>query len=471
MNKLDQIISYFSPNTARQRVQNRVMLNHLVEHSKKTRRFEAASKGNRVSGWHTSSGSINEMMRQSLQTIVDRSRYLGLNNSYAKRGIKAIAGHTVGAGIVPQIKKASSKTEELFKEWSESLDIDADGRHDLYGLQYLVMKTVVESGECLVRKRLRPKSFGLKFPLQLQVIEPDYLDTSKGVMGVEFDKNGKRSAYWLYDSHPKESKLRLVKSFRIPASEILHVFETHRAGQVRGFPWLAPCILRLNDLDDYESAQLTRQKMAACLVGVITDKDGESSEEEIDKDDFGLMEPGSFEILPAGKTIEFSNPPAINGYSEYMISQLHAVAAGLELPYIILANDYSKVSFSSSRMAFMEFYRSIEHWRWHMMVPQFCNPAFKWFVDTAILSGKINGKPPRATWVPPKREFIDPKKEIEANILDVRAGFISQSEMIRSRGYDPEEVYEEIAADHKRFDELKITVTTDARNDIKKGAR
>lgn len=468
MNTLDQIISYIAPSTAAKRVQSRVMLKHLGDYEKKSRRFEGSSKGSRTSGWNTSSGSINNLVSLDLKTLVDRSRYLTINNSYAKRGVKAIASHTVGAGILPQVTKGSPRFESLLKDWAESLEIDAEGRHDLYGLQYLVMKTVVESGECLVRKRLRPTTYGLNIPLQIQIIEPDFLDTSKGVMGIEFDDKGRRTAYWLYEENPNETRhLRLLKSIRVPAGEILHIFETHRPGQVRGFPWLSPCILRVNDLDDYESAQLTRQKIAACLVGVITDKEGDS-EEEVKSEDFGRMEPGSFEVLPPGRTMEFSKPPTVEGYGEYVSSQLHAIAAGLEVPYIVLANDYSRVNFSSSRMAFMEFYRSIDHWRWHMLVPQFLNPLFKWFLDASILSGKAKGKSPRATWVPPKREFIDPKKEIEANIMDVRAGFISQSEMIRSRGYDPKEVFEDIAKDYETFDALGISVSTDTRKDLKK---
>jgi capsid protein len=48
--------------------------------------------------------------------------------------------------------------------------------------------------------------------MRLQVLEPDYLDTSRNgivgpsggpiIDGVEFDKQGRRVAYWLFTSHP-----------------------------------------------------------------------------------------------------------------------------------------------------------------------------------------------------------------------------------------------------------------------------
>ncbi len=469
MNYLDKMISYVSPAQARRRMQNRVMMEHMKGWGKNSRRrFEAASKGRRTDGWVTHSGTVNELMQSGLKTLIDRSRYLTVNNSYAKRGVKAIASHTVGAGILPQVIQGPKKFETLLRDWADSLEVDADGRHDLYGIEYLVMKTVVESGSCLIRKRFRPASFGLAVPLQIQILESDYLDTSKGIMGIEFDRYGRRKSYWLYEQNPSDpsNRLRMLKSIEVPASDIIHVFETHRPGQVTGFPWLSPSILRINDLDDYESAQLVRQKIAACLVGVLTDKDGAAEEDDDRFDDFEMLEPGEWKIAPPGTTVEFSNPPIVQGYGEYVAHQLHSISAGLEVPYIILANDYSRVNYSSARMAFMEFYRSIEHWRWHMLVPQFCGPVFKWFVDAAVLSGKARGNP-RATWVPPKREFIDPKTEIEAHVMETRAAFSSISEQVRSRGYDPNQVFNEIAEDNKKLDELGIISSADGRQDIK----
>ncbi|NJL19359.1 MAG: phage portal protein, partial [Bdellovibrionaceae bacterium] len=58
-------------------------------------------------------------------------------------------------------------------------DTDADGQLDFAGIQALVARTVVESGECLVRFRLRRPGDGLAIPLQLQVLEPDFLDHTK----------------------------------------------------------------------------------------------------------------------------------------------------------------------------------------------------------------------------------------------------------------------------------------------------
>ena len=69
------------------------------------------------------------------------------------------------------------------------------------------------SGECFVRMRPRRLEDGLAVPLQLQVLEADFLDATKSgalgagrlVQGIEFDPVGKRRAYWLHGEHPGDA--------------------------------------------------------------------------------------------------------------------------------------------------------------------------------------------------------------------------------------------------------------------------
>src|SRR3546814_18449438 len=63
---------------------------------------------------------------------------------------------------------------------SSDLQASAEGTLDFYGLQAQVARCMVIGGEAFVRFRLRRKTDGLTVPLQLQVLEGDY---------VPFDKN------------------------------------------------------------------------------------------------------------------------------------------------------------------------------------------------------------------------------------------------------------------------------------------
>ena len=145
---------------------------------------------------------------------------------------------------------------------------DADGLTDFSGLQALIVRSLVESGEVLVRLRERRVDDGLPVPLQLQVLEGDHLDSAKTeelrdggfvLQGIEFDRLGRRRAYWLFPTHPGDGRGALV-SHRVPATRVLHLFERLRPGQVRGVPWFAPVMLKLRDLDAYDEAELVRRR-------------------------------------------------------------------------------------------------------------------------------------------------------------------------------------------------------------------
>jgi len=195
------------------------------------RHYEAASPGRRTQGWRRGIQDANTAAMSALEPLRAVARDLVRNNPYAEAALATIVDHTVGWGIKP------STEPETWRRWAESTACDADGRHDFYGLQKLVLRTVAESGECLVRGRLRRPEDNLPIPLQLQILEPDYLDTFKDVpqlpnggrivQGVEFDILGRRVAYWLFRDHPGSGALGSFSSQRVSAEFIQQVFVTN----------------------------------------------------------------------------------------------------------------------------------------------------------------------------------------------------------------------------------------------------
>ena len=61
-----------------------------------------------------------------------------------------------------------------------------------------------------------------------------------------------------------------METVRVPASEIMHLFRPLRPGQIRGEPWLARALVKLNELDQYDDAELVRKKTAAMFAGFVT---------------------------------------------------------------------------------------------------------------------------------------------------------------------------------------------------------
>lgn len=473
LNLLDRFAIAFFPSWGQSRVKARIATEGLVRH------YEAAARGRRTSGWSRGGTDANAAAGTSIAALRELARDLVRNNSWARNGLRTITTNTVGWGIVARAASAHAKLAAAWRLWSEK-QCDADGRLSLAGIQSLAMRSVVEAGEVLIRRRWRRASDGLAIPMQLQVLEADFIDTSVDgvlgspgtttVQGVEFDALGRRAAYWLFDKHPGASGPGLAISKRVPASEILHLFFAERPGQVRGTSWLGSVIVNLKDFDEYEDASLMKAKIAAVFAAFVTDVDGAGSalgETTEDQPLVETLEPGQISYLRPGQSVEFGTPPvnASDGFSE---RQLRRVAAGLGVTFEDLTGDYSQVNFSSARMSRIKHWSNVHDWRWQMLIPQLCAGIWEWAMEAATVAG-LTETTPTAEWTPPPMPMIEPDREGLALQRLVRTGAMTIDEMVRERGFDPETHWAEYAEGLKRLDSLGIVLDCDARKTNQSG--
>jgi lambda family phage portal protein len=451
------------------------------------RHYEAASIGRRTQGWRRSATDANAAVNSGRDLLRDHARDLLRNNPWAVNGLTTIIDHTVGWGLTATSKNKGAI--DAWKAWTETTACDADGRQDLAGLQKQILRTVVEAGEVLVRRRWRLPKDNLPIPLQLQVLEPDYLDpmkdsvtagrdgTGRMVQGVQFDALGRREGYWLFDDHPGALQSRLAASRFIPASEILHIFKPERAGQVRGVSWLAPVVLRMKDFDEYEDASLMKQKIAACLAVLTSDADGSSPPLGVGSGGVGpastidSLEPGMILNVTPGRDVHVVTPPAVTEYSAYAQTVLRAIAAGLGIGYEDLTGDYTNLPFSAARMSRLRTWARVEDWRWRLLVPQFCGPVWGWAMQAAAIMGIVGDSAAAVDvhWTGSPMPMLEPDKEGLAYARNIRAGIITLPEAIRERGYDPDAFLEEFAKTNDRLDALKIILDSDARRTTQQG--
>lgn len=490
---LDRLIASVSPAWGLARTQARAQLGLI------TRNYEGGSMSRRTEGWRTPGTDANESARGTLQTLRNRCRDLNRNNVWAGRGVRVMTRGVVGTGLLnrmtdseghPLEGSAAKNMRLAWMKWAYTKECDADGRCNIFGLQRLVQRTLEISGEVLIRRRWRRAVDGLTVPLQMQVLESDYLDRNMDgwgradgtneavhrVNGIEFDVLGRRRGYWMFRDHPGSGFLRDLRSVFIPDSEILHVYRVDRPGQVVGIPPLAPAIVRTRDLDEFEDASLVRNKIAAMFAGFIHDSadiDVLNSPEKVNPDGTvaDTFEPGMLETLPPGKDITFSDPPDVSGYAEYTNSQLRAIAMSVDCTYEQLTGDLRGTNFTSGRMGWIDHQAAIEEWRWDVLAPMFLDEAFAWF----LLAFEMRGEPmvddvmPR--WTPPKREMIDPATETAATIRQVRAGLMSYSEAVREQGYEREEVLDELQGDIEAMRSRELLLETDAAADANRQAK
>jgi lambda family phage portal protein len=454
--------------------------------------YDGAGHGKRLGNWYPSSSSINALLASSLSTLRTRSHDIARKNPYAANAIDSIVSNCIGTGIKPQSKAKDSefrkKIQELWLNWTD--ESDSAELADFYGLQALVLRSVIECGECFVRLKIDKSNSTV--PLKLQVLESEHLDSSKDSAlpnghiirsGIEFDKHGKRVAYYLYKEHPGESSLLTnlnIDSVRIPAKEILHIYRPLRPGQIRGEPWLSNVLLKLHELDQYEDAELVRKKTAAMFAGFVTRLDPESdvfgeSSSNNNGTAFAGLEPGTMQFLDPGEDVKFSSPADVGGtYEAFIKQQLRATAVGLGISYEMLTGDLSSVNYSSIRAGLVEFRRKCSMLQHNLIAFQLCRPIWNRWLELAILSDavKIPSDPSFSLvkWIPPGFAWVDPQKEVVSQLNAVKAGFKSRTEVISEFGYDIEEIDDEIQKERQREKEMGLvfdsnpSVTLDPKN-------
>lgn len=447
--------------------------------------YEGAASSRRLARFPTQHNHVNTLLSSAGKTLTARARYIVRNNGYGYNGVEAFTGNVIGAGIKPLIliKNKATKAKAV-RLWNEFVDeADADGLTDFYGLQRRAAREVFIAGECFARFIARRPSDGLSMPFQIQLLPSEMLPFNKNEpikgggairQGIEFDARGRRVAYHFYKQHPDDrtegggSLSRTTETVRIPASEVIHIVDPMDVGQLRGASKIAPALVKLFLLDVYDDAELDKKKVNALNAYFITTQRAEdwTPPNDADSDDAEPvveraidLQPGAVVTLEPGETITPALPADSGStYEPFQYRTLLQISAALGIPYPLLTNDRKGVNYSSDRSNLIEFRRRVEAFQHSVIVWQFCRPVLARFYDVAALSGGLSlpgyearrKEYVRAPWLPPKFDWVDPLKDARAEIEQINAGLKSRSMAISERGYDAEDVDEQIAADRER---------------------
>ena len=454
-------------------------------------RLEGSMAKRRLRGWNPPLENINTLVASGGPRLLARSRELVVTNGYAANACEAFAANLVGDGIKPSSLMGDAdlrdRVQRLWLAWTD--EADADGLTDFYGLQAMVAREMFVAGECFVRLRPRRAEDGLLVPLQLQLLQSEMLPFEKTETaangnrircGIEFDAIGRRVAYHFRRRHPGDSTdqgAAIPETVRVPAADVLHIYRPIDAGQIRGLPHIAPAMVRLFLLDQYDDAELDRKKTAAMFAGFITKTAPEEpmmgeAEADLDGAAIASLEPGTMQVLLPGEDVKFSSPADVGGgYEAFQYRTLLAVSASLGLPYHLVTGDVRQANYSSLRAGKIEFRRLCEQVQYGMLIPMLVRPIADRFHQQGALLGLWGAEVPDGlSHVPPAHEMIDPLKDTTALIAQVRAGFVPQPEAVGAFGYDFRQVVEMIREANALLDEAGLSLDSDPRRVAKSGA-
>lgn len=479
MNAIDRLISVFAPRVGLERVRARSALALIAS----ARGYDGGKISRRLPTLAPATSANSEMNNASIARLRDRAREMVRNNPYCSRALDIWASNIVGSGIVPASRTGDkARDRRVMDLWQAFVEnADADGQLDFYGLQTLAVRSAFEGGDTLTRMRTRRAEDGYLVPLQLQLMEGDQLDSTqhgvingfKTILGVALSPIGTRNGYWLFPEHPGERgqfQLTGLTSNFVPATDVLHLYRKSRIGQVRGVSAFAPVMLQAKDLSDLQEAVVVKARIEACFAGFITSEEGDGAmlgaqSQDADGNQVQELQPGLLRHLKPGEDVTFAQPTSSMSFDPVMLHTLMGIAVGLGLTYDQLTGDLRQANYSSLRAGKIEMRRLVEQVQYQMMVPMFCRPVWRRFIELCILTGQLKGSVAdyRCEWIAPAHEAIDPEKDLRADVLAVRSGRMTLRQFIAAWGNDPETHLEQIAADNARIDELGLVLDTDPR--------
>src|ERR1019366_4204351 len=143
-------------------------------------------------------------------------------------------------------------------------------------------------------------------------------------------------------------------------------------------------------------AERMRKKTEACLAGIAPGPEGAGgppigavSTDPKTGNTLERMYPGMIEYLKPGEDIKFNAPAPAGGYPEHLMTELQGIGDGGDAPDELLSGDLSNVNYSSYRAGMLGFRNTIEAFRWLTLIPMFCRPTWRRFIDPLVLTRKI----------------------------------------------------------------------------------
>ena len=488
MTILDKVIGYISPKAGLSRARATYA----------SRIYEGASVGRRSSSWRALATSANSELQLAMRPLRDRSRDLVRNTPHAARALKILTAHAVGTGIVPVPMTGSTglnrRVLEMWDDWQQQCDITS--RLSFYAMQALAVRSMIESGDVVMRLLDRPV-FERKpgIPLKLQILEGDYIDNFRegvygeagnfGVirsrMGVGLGDYDEFKGLWLWHYHPGEvttiNMVPLLSTFH-PAQDLIHMYEVWRPGQVRGVPWFAPVLTTARDMSDFVDAMNVKARVEACFSAFVQNDDptmplwdpavnnpAQTFDTENPNAFVTTLEPGTIKELRQGQSITFAQPTSNTQADPMLKFDLQSIASGLGITYDQIQGDLSQANYSSLRAGKLEFRALISQLQQHVIIPLLCQRVWDRFISRSILAGFLRERQDgyRCHWVTPAWEPVDPEKDLDADVRAVRAGRMTPQEFIAANGGNWHTTIDEFKDFFKEADKAGLAFDIDTR--------
>ncbi|MFJ2044532.1 phage portal protein [Paenibacillus taichungensis] len=428
--------------------------------------FDSGSRGRLNHGWNPSASPNEQQKRGERALIRARAQDLEHNSDIVGGILNAFERNVIGTGIMLQSKiphdipgnasgELNQEIERLWKDFCKPENIDITGTQSMEEMTAMILRRYnVDGGICAVKVYVKNS----EFPFKIQLRSVDELNTllvpgsgKRIVEGIELDEFNKPIAYHFkkasdgYSHNPAES-------VRIPAKDVIFLFDKNDPRQIREVSRLATAMNRIKDANQYIEAISIKERVLACM-SVFIKKSTPSgsigrgvrgaSGSEVDYSGLSLA-PGMVGELNPGDEVQTVIPTGqASNTRDFLSTLVRMISAGLGLSYEAVSRDLSQVNYSSARQGLIEdrkLYKKMQN----MIIQRFLRPIYLEFLESMFLMGKIDlprqadlkKKYTSHVWVPPGSTWIDPLKEAKANETALNSNQDTLARICAERGED-----------------------------------
>lgn len=315
-------------------------------------------------------------------------------------------------------------------------------------------------------------------------VEPALRDRESYVReGVERDRWGRITAYWVAKRHPGDTvmtgsmgKLPLPPTTRadferVPADQIRHLRSPSRPGQSRSPSRFHAIAQALRDLDLLVIAVLKRIQVAASFAvflettSEVPDLMAATAKKyhyQLDQD----LVPGMIYVLRPGEKATTLNPnfplPDLDVFVRLLARR---IGAALGISWQIVLSDFSQSNFASQRADRIEAeasyalpqQRLMDVLRW---IRQGCledamlRGELEFTIEGAGDAGSLTDGLSLTSMIPPRKRWVDPKAQADADAVDLANGLACKRDLAAERGRD----WEDILMQRLREESIEMTL-------------
>ena len=382
--------------------------------------------------------------------VLARCHDLRRNNPVVSGAVDRIVNNVIGSKIRLQARTSSEEWNKEAEQWMAdwSCAIDPSGRTSLTEACKLTCGAKLYDGENFHA----PTKEGFVDMIEAERVRPSALVGDKA---YQLDPRTGRVTSWRVHDRDVNGSF-LGKHNEQWVSGVIHCRHRWRVDQIRGWPVLAVVANTASDLHEINVAQLKKNKMGALAAWVY--KKGASGNGLKPRNTDLVNSAGQplsrfnegqiYEIEQGSDLTPFLNNQPGAEYAPFVELNLRLIGMALGLPYEFLLMYFGGSSFSSSKTALLQAYKTIEEWQ-EWIETDYIKPVTAWRIAKAIKDRELPPAPvdkrgvsewAKWEWQRPGVEWIDPVGAIMGEMQEVRIGATTMYDVCAKRGKDAEEV-------------------------------